>query len=481
MRTRLVTLALVVAVTRAIAQPVCDACMRGDALIDLYALGDLRPIAGALTVPLSEPLSPQQYTQVIELRTQTPALLRVGALDDADIALVAAALCHGDTGSCAETTTHTLRCVADRCDVALPVSKHADVVAFPENCNRYTSHKRPQRFGVGFDWGDGYQRSKYPADGHAFSFGIETRLAVTRRIGAVGRVDRSAGRDEGIDMTGDERDDRSTGSITRIAALAGPSFLLDFTTYEETSRFLRLDLLGGYVTTRSQAAEAGPAAGFDLAYQIWRLRAGIRVVQGVGGAAEATMLMGHLGAVVGSEPAYDETSDCNGQTHARRSRLALAFDIPLAGYAFTHDLGYVATGLAFEVYYHLSPAVDIASRADVMLMVPGDEADHAIHQAVMLGLRVDHSRAAHRRSSRTGWFTTAMLGYTHGAVLSGSTAGSGPLGDVSLGWGGQEREAGGWFRVHARFGLGDNTDYRALFLSTGFELRFDGESWRDRL
>lgn len=479
---RVLVIALALAVTPVAAQPVpCDACARGDALIERFSLQAVRPLAGTLAaLPLADPLTPEQYTRVIELRRQTPALVRLGAVDDADLELVAAALCRATNDACTASTARALCCLADRCAVALPPPdpRRADVV--DESCDRYTTHKRSPPIGVGIDWGTGWHHSRYPSDGRAWSFGIATRLRIGRKHGAVARVDRVAGRDEAEDTDGNGRDDRSSGSITRVSALAGPSFILDATRFERTTRFLRLDLLAGYVATRSQPDEDGPAAGFDLAYQLWAVRAGVRFVQGFGDARDATTVLAHLGFAAGGAPEYSHGTTCSGDTDERSSRLALGVDVPLGGYGISSQLGYLATGLAFEAKWHLTSSLDAVTRAD-MLVFPGDDRDRVIHQAVLGGMRIDLGPDT-ERSSRSGFFTTVLAGYSHGAALTPTTVGSGPVVDLAVAWGGQGREGAGWFQLHARFGVTpDNIDYRVLFLSAGFELRLDPRRWRDRV
>jgi hypothetical protein len=104
-----------------------------------------------------------------------------------------------------------------------------------------------------------------------------------------------------------------------------------------------------------------------------------------------------------------------------------------------------------------------------------------IHQAVLGGLRMDHGTRG-QSSSRNGWMSTAMAGYSHGAALTTTTVGTGPVGELTIGWGRQGHEGAIYFRLHGRFGLSpDNSDYRVLFLSTTFELRFDPNRWRDRV
>lgn len=475
-------LALALAATPASAQPAprtCASCTAGDAIIDRYGVGDVRPLATTLaSLRLVEPLSPEQYAQVVDLRAKTPSLVRLGAIDDAELAQIAAALCRTPQDACTEATTRALRCLADRCAVALPQDR-ANVDIATERCDRYTTRKRSAPVGLGFDWGNGYHRSKHPHDGHAWSLGIEARARVTSRLGAVARVDRVAGRDASEDENADGLDDQSTGSITRVAALAGPSFVLDFTTFERTTRFLRLDVLAGYVATRSQPDEDGPAVGFDLGYQLWSFRTGVRVVQGMFDASETTTVLAHLGFVVGSTPQYTYGVNCDRETTERSSRLAMGFDFPTGGYGLA-SLGYLDAGIGFDMKWFLTRRLDAIARADLMLF-SGDERERVIHQAVLAGLRLDHGKDS-ERSSRTGFFTTLLGGYSHSAGFTPTTTGSGPIVDASLGWGIQSREGAAWMRVHGRFGLSpDNVDYRVFFLSGGFELRFDPRRWKRRV
>jgi hypothetical protein len=460
------------------AQP-CDPCIHGDVLIDRFGLGAVRPLADQLAaLSLSEPLSPAQYTKIVELRARTPILGRLGALDDTELALVAAALCKHPDNQCTTITQRALTCLADRCEVALPPDPKADDVLrrTEDECrpNRYTGKPSP-RIGLGFDWGNGWQRSGLPNEGRAWNFGIEGRVRLGRRLGLVARADRSAGRDEATDADDNGKDDLATGSITRFSLLAGPSFVLDATRYERTTRFLRVDLLAGVLTTPSQPGEDGPAAGIDVAYQVSVFKLGLRFVQGLGEADSASLLLGHFGIAVGSVPPRTDESIC--PPRRRSSRLALGFELPLGGAGISEQLGYLATGLGVELIWHLWRRFDVVTHAD-LLLYPGNDRDRVIHHAVLGGLRIDHSKR--KRRARTGWYSTLMSGYTHGAALANTTVGSGPVLDASLAWGAQDADGAGYIRLHGRFGLADNTDYRALFLAIGFELRFDPRRWRDR-
>ncbi|MGE5186372.1 MAG: hypothetical protein ACM31C_30160 [Acidobacteriota bacterium] len=473
-------LALVALAPPVRAQPApCPACARGDALVDHYALQPLRPIAGELArVPLSDPVTAEQYARLVALRERTPALVRVGALDDADLAAVASALCRTDSGACVDATTHTLRCLADRCTVALPpVADPAriDIAEVPAACHQYSRPKSSSPVGVGFDWATGWQRSRYPSDSGAWSFGIEGRYRVGRVLGAVARVDRIAGRDEATDANGDGKDDVETGTITRLAALAGPTLVLDNTRYEDTTRFLRVDLLGGYLSTRSPGAESGPAAGVDLAYQLGSLRFGFRAVQGFSDARGATMVLAHVGVVSGSRPLYRDVTDCGATASGRSTRLAIGMDFPLGGYGLSSELGYLAPSLGFQALWHLTRKLDALAQAD-LLYYPNINRDRVLHQALLAGVRIVPE---HHHS--TGFSPIIAAGYTHGAGFTPTSAGSGPIVDLALGWGGESADGAGYFRLHARAGIGpDNLDYRAIFISGGFEVRLDPHAWRDR-
>lgn len=478
-----------------VARPVCAPCTRGDAVLAQFSLDALRGVAGELArLALSDPLTTEQYAQIVAIRTREPALARVGAIADEELAAVAASLCRVATGACVDRTLRALRCLADRCGVAIPVPiepQRVDLLDLSARCREaMRKSKRATAFGLGADWGTGWQRSQHPTDGRAWSFGIDARLRFgganeqgwRRQLGAVARLDRIAGRDEAQDDDANGRDDLSTGSITRIAVLAGPSIVLDATEWEGSTRFARLDVLGGYLSTRTQPDESGPAAGLDLSYQLAIVRVGLRVVQGLGEARDATMVLAHLGIHPGSVPELDDSA-CTTATQPRRttsSRLALGFDWILGGYGFAEELGYAATGLGFEAHWYLARFLDATLRGD-LVVYPGQDRDRAIHHAVLAGLRFDHGKRR-GRSSKTGLFSTLLGGYSHHAGLVGSPIESGAIVDAALGWGGQGRDGALNLRLHGRFGVSpDNLDYRACFLSFGFELRLEPSRWRKRM
>lgn len=459
------------------AQPACDPCWRGDALIDRFGIGAVRPLAAELLeLSFVEPLAPDQYTAIIALRARVPALGRLGALDETELGLVAAALCHAADNDCTAATIRALRCLADRCEVALPPPpKNPDVIVPVSECQPPQRKKGPL-LGVGFDWGTGVQRSRGANDGRTTTVGISARIRLSDRFGLVARADRTDGRDEATDENRDGIDDFQSSAITRFAALAGPSFVLDSTRYERTTRSVRLDVLGGYLSTRTLPDEKGLAIGADLALQLSVFRAGIRVVQGFGDASSATMLLAHIGIVAGSTPTHREEDSC--PPRRRSSRFALGFELPLLGAGLSSELGLLAGGFGTELIWHLLSPLDAIVHLDLVAF-PRNDKDRVLHQAALAGFRLDHGKRP--RTKRSGWYSTLMAGVTHGAELEPSSVGTGPIIDASLAWGGQDDETAGYVRLHSRFGLSSaNSDYRALFLSIGFEMRFDRRRWADR-
>jgi hypothetical protein len=453
---RLVLIAIVIAGAAAHAQP----RSRGDQLIDQYSLDELRAVANELVAPLGDPLSTDEYKRIVELRTRTPALARLGAVDDADFIPIAATLCRAQSGACVDATARTLRCLADRCAVSFPEQKQAVVVSAESQCSK---PKRRLPLGVGLDIGTGWQASRYPADGAVWTLGLEARLRFARRFGLVARIDRSKGRDEAIDTDGNGEDDVFTGSITRITALGGPSMVFGRRQLSGSQRYLRLDLLGGYISTRTQAHESGFAAGADLAYEIAFLRFGVRYVHGFGDARDAQMLLAHFGFLAGAPPEYD---DC--QQTRKSSRLVLGYEMPLFGWGFTEELGAAQPSYGIEAIWRLTRHFDIVTRAD-LLYFPGYERDRVIHQAVLAGFRYTHDPR-----DDWGFAFVAMGGYSHAAGYV-PDAGTGPITNVSINYGWREDEGAVYARLHGRFGLGsENRDYRAVFLSLGAEVSFDG-------
>src|SRR5262249_3166375 len=146
-----------------------------------------------------------------------------------------------------DATAHGLRCLADRCAVDLPRPPAAAEPGNPVAPCPVSTRKRPPPSGLGIDFGTGWPRSRYPSDSGAWRLCVEGRLRLGAHLGAVARVDRPSGRDEATDPDGNGHDALSTGSITRITVLAGPSIVLANARLNGATRFLRLDLLGGYL------------------------------------------------------------------------------------------------------------------------------------------------------------------------------------------------------------------------------------------
>jgi hypothetical protein len=267
-----------------------------------------------------------------------------------------------------------------------------------------------------------------------------------------------------------------TGSITRLSALAGPSFILDLTPYRRTTRFLQVDLLGGYLATRSQPDEAGPAAGIDITYQLWAMRAGVRAVQAFGDARDATAVVAHFGFIVGGGPVRDRGDCPQNAPDEPTSRLAIAMVFPLSGGGISSELGYLAGGFGLEASVYLSRSLDLVTRAD-LLMFPNEDRDRVAHQNLLAGLRIDHGKDT-ERSIRWGFFTTVMGGYSHVAGLAADR--SGPIADLSFAINVQGRDAAAWFALHTRFGVPDNFDLR-IFPSIGLQLRLDRRRWGRRV
>jgi hypothetical protein len=335
--------------------------------------------------------------------------------------------------------------------------------------------------GFGAELATGWQDSGYPVEGRAWSVGVEGRRRFTRSLGAVGRYDRSKGRDAGFDADGDGRDDVSTGAVTRHALLGGASLVLHDLSVGQVPTYVELDALVGQLWTSSHAGEDGVVAALDLSFQGPLLRTGVRVVRGLT-SDDVTLALFHVGLNYGAWRPTRPRSRCTdgAETAALGTRLAVGLDIPLGGAAIGTGLGVMVPGFGIEAAYHLHQNLDALVRGD-LLVFPNGDADRVLHQSVLAGGRIDLS-AKGKGAGRVGTFLTVLGGYAFAAVTEPSRAGAGPIADVSLGYGIQEDVAAAWVRVHGRFGVvPDNRDLRAvLFLSVGMELRLDRRRWRDR-
>jgi hypothetical protein len=479
-----VVLALVAmcAVARAQQMP-CEPCVRGEDT--LSQLGEHAPALKRGTMqllhrqigPTQMTLQNQQQIRAVLGADADPIASSLTPLSDTQLEDVAAAICGQPSGDCTTDVFGQLRCIAGRCQVIQDVIQ--DHVVEPA-CDPTVKTVRSPKRGLGIDWATGWHDDAKPVDHRTWSIGFEGRARLGRTFGVVGRLDRSTGRDAAEDVNRDGRDDLSTGAVTRVSVLAGPSMMFGIARGEDPPRFAQIDLLGGYQWTLSQSGEDGLLAGVDLSYYLAVARAGVRVTQGFGDADKARAVVGHVGFVVGAGPNYSYGSGCGLETPKSSTRFALAVDLPLFGYGLSSQLDYVAPGFGFEADYHVASFLDVLGHAD-LLWIPNSGRDRTIYQTVLAGGRLDLTGKT-EKSTRTGFFTTFGAGYAFAAATEPSTAGSGPVGDVSVGWGGQGDDGMMYVRLHGRFGLTpDNADARLVFVSWGIELRLDRRKWRDRI
>jgi hypothetical protein len=474
-------LAAMCAVARA-QQLVCEPCVRGDdTLKQLGDAGTLLRSRGhelvSVGVTPGGVIQDTQMTRLHDLLGDDPALTDTLAdLSDAQLSDMAAAVCNAPDGHCTVTLAATLRCLAGRCHVEHHVIERMQDPPNP-TCDPYVKKVTSPATGFGLEWGEGRQQDASPVDHRAWSFGFEGRRRIGRRFGVVGRVDRSNGRDASTDTNGDGRDDVSTGAVTRVSVLAGPTMMFAIG-HADATRFAQVDLLGGYLWTLSQPHEDGPAAGVDLSYSLEVARVGVRAITGFGDAKDAHAVLAHVGFVLGAGPNFDYSAGC-GHEEKSPTKVALAIDIPLFGFGLSSALDYSVPGFGVEAGYHVANFVDVMARGD-LLVFPNSDRERTAYQSVLGGARIDLTE--HTASSlRSGFFTTLMAGYAFAAGTEPTTAGSGPVVDASVGWGGEGDDGMAYLRLHGRFGLSpDNYDARAIFLSGGLELRLDRRQWKDR-
>lgn len=316
-------------------------------------------------------------------------------------------------------------------------------------------------------------------DGRGWGFGLDVRTRLARRIGLIARFDRTYGRDAAVDGDGDGRDDIGTGAVNRAMVLGGVTTTLSSTYYDDFVRFVELDLLGGYLATTSQPGEDGPAVAADLSFQLVVPRVGVRVVQGLGDARDERLVLAHVGIAIGGSPSFAVRVGCTGGDPDQDdggSGWAVGVDVPLGGYAF-NGLAIVAPGFAVETAYHVHSYVQALARAEVLAFTNGD-ADRVVQQSVFAGGRLDLAQPI-ESSGRVGPSLVMLAGYGFASATEPTRAGSGPVLDVSVGFGGAAPHSAVGLRLHGRFGLGaDNADLRAVFISAGVELRLDARRWR---
>lgn len=469
-------------------QIACDECVRGEqALAAMGSAGvTLRQYAPVMTstlVPLrirGDVLDASQERRVRGFVTDAPinersALHQLTSKSDDEVLAISYALCKSPDPDCAQSLMGALRHVRYIAEsIVDPVQQPYGLPDGPGTCDPTVGHVRSPKIGVGVEYATGWQDSVRAVDGRVWSLGIEARARLRDSIGFIARVDRSTGRDEARDEDGDGRDDVETGRVLRWTMMGGLSLRFHTLRDREAPQYWQVDSLVGWSRAGDQS---GLLVGYDISYQLVVARLGVRMLVGFGDASEERAALLHTGFMFGAGPQYYYGAGCSHvEQAAPSSRAAIALDIPLSGWA-QHG-GYITPGFGLEGALHLHSRFDALLRADLLVMPNGD-GDRSLHQSVLAGGRLDRSSDSH--GTRTGLFTTLAAGYDFVAAPSSSTIRSGPIVDVSLGWGAQASDGAGYVRVHGRFGVTpNNQDLRAVFLSAGLELRLDRRSWNDR-
>ncbi|HUS28287.1 MAG TPA: hypothetical protein VMZ53_07255 [Kofleriaceae bacterium] len=477
------------AVARAQQMP-CEPCVRGDDTLRQWgpAGEELRTkVQGVTSLGIGTLEMNERDAQQLDIyigALREPLRARIQQLSDTQLSEVAAALCNAPDGGCVTNMVIAMQCIAERCTIRH--EQHNDERMLPVDppglptCDPVADKTKSSKAAIGFEWATGWQDDASPTDHRAWSLGFEARTRLNKRAGLVGRVDRSTGRDKANDADRDGRDDFGTGPVTRVLVLAGPSYAFAVAHDKDIVRYLQLDLLGGYQWTLSKEDEDGFAAGADLSYTLAVARVGMRFTQGFGDAEDARAVLAHVGFVVGGAPPVDYGSGCDRPSRTP-TKLALALDIPLFGYGMSDQLDYIVPGFGVEALYHFTPSFDGFVHGDI-IDAPNGGRDRAVYQTLLAGARLDLASRDGEHGTKTGVFSTLSAGYTWAATTDSSTAGSGPVAEAAIAWGGQGDDGGAYLKLHARFGLvPDNYDMRALFLSGGVELRLDRRKWRDRM
>lgn len=464
----------IVALTAAVAsaQPVpCEECARGNAQLD--ALGapgatlraNLGLLAEAERMNLEqEMLTKAQDERLKEWHKKLPAIVKnaigkLGKKTDSELLDIGFALCGGNEINCARHLALALHCTTRTCEVEPEPPR-----PLPRNLESPSCDSRVEgpSIGMGFEYGEGWQSGKSPAEGRVVSFGFELRHRLSNLLGVVTHISYSHGRDASIDEDGDGHDDISTGAVERGNILFGPSLMVMTSRGHEFGRTLQLDLLGGVWTGSDESFVVGA----DLSYQAIFMRFGIRALQSVE-IGEARMIVGHWGIGFGANPEESFGSKCGLDDPPRGSAWALGFDLPVVGYAT--ELAWITPGFGLEGAYHIN-RFDGLLHADVLVMPNGDK-ERSLFQSVLGGGRFDLDPL----------FVTLLAGYSAVSAPSSSPIQSGVVADASVGWWSQADDAAVQVRLHARVGLTPEIrDLFAVFLSAGFELRLDRRRWIER-
>lgn len=453
-----VVLAGVLAASSAHAQSVatsCEGCVRAEA-----TLGD----------------------DAAAMRALLAKLVRDESLDPGEIELLRRHDNHDDLArlACGEENSGCVDNVRTAIDNAV-MSNALPTGSFPPTdpgtCDPYVVSIRSPKTGFGAELATGWQDSALPTDHRTWGYGLEARRRLSNRFGLVGRVARTNGRDAGIDSGRDGRDDDGTGSVSRLFALAGPS--LTFAARRgQPPWFGRFDLLAGYTAMTSPGSEDGFVAGVDISYQLAVLAVGVRALQGVGDAADARLVVVHIGPAFGAAPTFSFGGGCPGfEPPEQRSRFGYGFDLALSGFGLGTGIGYMPPTVGLETSYALHPRVQPLARADLLVFLHGDK-DRILHQSLLGGARFDLA-TKDNLGNYTGVFVDVLAGYGWAAVTRPSSADSGAVADIGVGYEIDDNDTVIRLRAHARLGLvPDNEDLRAIFLSMGVDLRPTREIWR---
>ena len=458
------------------AQPVpCEECARGNAQLD--ALGapgaTLRANLGLLAEAErlnieQEMLSKGQHERLVEWQKNVPPIVKdaIGKLakkSDTELLEIGYALCGGNEINCARHLAYALRCTTRACDVEPEPPKPVPRSEQTPSCE---NEVEGPALGMGFEYGEGWQSGKSPAEGRVVSIGFALRHRLTNLLGVVSHLSYSHGRDESRDEDGDGHDDIATGAVERGSILFGPSLMLLTSRGNDFARTLQLDLLAGAWTGSDESFVAGA----DLSYEAIFMRFGIRALQSLE-IGEARMVIVHWGMGFGANPLASFGSRCGIDDPPKGSAWALGFDLPLVGYS--SELGWITPGFGLEGAYHFG-FFDSLLHADVVVMPNGDK-ERSLHQSVLAGGRI----ALVGDTTRGGIFVSLLGGYSAVSGPSSSPIQSGLVGDAALGFMAGSDDAAVHVRLHTRIGLTPEIkDLFAVYLSAGFEIRLDRRRWK---
>jgi hypothetical protein len=328
----------------------------------------------------------------------------------------------------------------------------------PGTCDPYVIEIRSPKIGYGVELATGWQDSALPNEHRAWGFGLEVQRRLTNRFALVAHAMRTTGRDAGIDLDGNGRDDDGTGAVSRLIAVGGPS--LRFALLQKRW-FAQLDLLAGYTVMTSPGSEDGAIGGVDLSYRLAGIQIGVRALQGIGDARDTQLVVAHVGIETGAAPQASYGGGCSWVEREDKSRTGYGLDIALSGFGLGTGIGYMPPSIGFEAVYPRDLRIAPLARADLLVFLHGNK-DHVVEHSLLAGARVDLH----------GPFFDVLAGYGWAAVTRPSSADSGPVADIAIGYAVFDSNVVSRLRLHGRFGLAhDNEDLRAIFASIGFDLR----------